>query len=112
MFAEFKITQDNTLPWMDVVLGYKKGTPIDLTDVIKITFSMRPIEGGKLQVNTGNVTVLGDPTEGRVRYEWTAKDTEVAGRFYGQFRVVLPDGIISVPNGDDYVHVFVNPKVG
>lgn len=88
----FHIKVGDTGPAIEEALAID-GVPLDLTGCT-VQFHM----GGPADV-TGAADVLGDPTEGLVRYEWGATDTAVGGLYLREWIVTLPStGVVSVPN--------------
>lgn len=54
------------------------GTAVDLTGKT-VTFSMRPVGSSTLKVSAQNAVIVGSPTLGNVRYDWSALDVDTAG---------------------------------
>lgn len=71
--------------------------PLDLTG-LDVTFLLAPISGGDLVVDAP-ATMVGDPTEGAVIYEWQSDDTAIAGLFLASWRVAAGDAEQTFPVG-------------
>jgi hypothetical protein len=64
---------------------------------------------GQNLVNTTATIVSG--TAGTVRYDWAAGDTDVVGKFRGEFEATLSTGkIVTVPN-DSYIDIRIQDSV-
>ena len=72
--------------------GEETGFYADLTDAT-VNFQMRKPDDKKYQVNQP-ATIVGDPTDGRVRYSWATNDLGVKGEYLVQFEVTWNDGTI------------------
>lgn len=105
----FSIKQGDTLPVLRATI-YEPGgsTPTGLHDCTVIL----------LIRDTGGDTLLSaecsiiDAAQGRVEYQWQAGDTETVGVHRGEFRVIHPSGIATVPNrGHFLISVTENIRV-
>jgi hypothetical protein len=90
----FPIKQNDLEPPFEVVLVENEGeqteAPVDLTDATGVKFLMREKgDTGVAKVNAA-ATVVGDPLDGRVRYEWISGDTDTVGEFDAEIQVMFP----------------------
>ena len=89
---------------------YMEGTttPIDLTNVDSVKFSMRtPL--GDIVIDEVDAEVVGEDQKlGRVRYLWHDGDTDIAGTFQGRFRVYRDGKRFYAPN-KGYIRVNITP---
>ncbi|HQQ75712.1 MAG TPA: BppU family phage baseplate upper protein [Thermoanaerobaculia bacterium] len=103
--------QGDLLPEIYADLTDGNGNPLDLTTATAVLFYM-DLETGAHKIDGVPGAVVGDPTLGRVRYVWTGTDTDTSGVHRAQFRVTFPTALpASFPN-DDYIYVWITPKVG
>lgn len=83
----FTIKRGDRLPTLLVDLRDGEGEPADLTEAQTIRFIMRLPGDTTLKVSSTAVAVVGDPTAGRVEYEWEAADTDTAELYEAEFEV-------------------------
>ena len=90
------LKQGDTFPPLRAEVTDSEGNPIALTDA-SVLFVMAPSTGGA-PIVSAPAQVTG---ENEVTYQWAEGDTDVAGKFYGEFVVTLPSGrILTAPNGE------------
>lgn len=105
------MTQGDLSPDLVSDLTDASGNPIDLTTATAVEFWM-DLENGENKIVGEAAIIVGDPTEGRVRYSWQTGDTDTVGTHRAQFRVTFPTAKpVSFPN-DDYIYVPIIPAVG
>lgn len=106
MPADLYLHQGDRLPWAQATLANGNGDPVDLTTATGVRFVMRAIGADTVAIDAA-AQVIGTPTEGVVRYEWAAADTEAAdvGAYFGEFIVTFPGGDQTFPNPDPLVIV-------
>jgi hypothetical protein len=87
--ADLGITQGDLVPPIEVTLLAPGGREVqDLTGNTGVVFQFQradltgPVLGGA-------ATVVGDPADGVVRYDWAPGDTDSPGQYVGQFRVTF-----------------------
>jgi len=68
------------------------GSYVDLTGA-SVNFQMRRADDKNYRVNQP-ASVVGDPTEGRVRYDWSTNDLAVPGEYEVQWEITLADTTI------------------
>lgn len=86
------------------IISKSTGLPIDVTGAT-ITFSMETLDG--LAIVDEAAGVVEDGSEGIIRYEWEAGDTDVAGTYRGEFLVDAGNGnIFSVPQ-NGYITIII-----
>lgn len=69
------------------------GDDSDIEDLTGATvaFQMRKPDDRQYTVNAA-ATVVGDPTEGNVRYDWAVNDLAVIGTYLCQWQITYGDG--------------------
>jgi hypothetical protein len=66
---------------------------LDLTEVASLKFQMRKPDDRRFTVNAP-ASVVGPPTNGRVRYQWGPNDLAYPGEYDTQIELVYIDGQI------------------
>lgn len=93
--VNFRIDKDATLPPLRLQV-IDQGSVVDFTGGA-VTFSMENLQGTAKIINA--VAVLESPaTDGIIKYEWAAADTDTDDIFIGQFKVVVGTRQYLVPN--------------
>ena len=101
------VKKGDRYPLLAATLQLEDGTAIDLTSG-SVKFRMSNQHGQNL-VNT-TATVV-SAAAGTVRYDWAAGDTDVVGKFRGEFEATLASGrIVTVPN-DSYIDIRIQDSV-
>lgn len=92
--SDLELTQGDTAPDIQYKLhaAGNANDPVNLTDC-SVAFQMRKPDDRRYTVN-GDATIVGDPTDGRVKYEWGPNDLAVPGTYQGQFEVTYSDAKI------------------
>jgi hypothetical protein len=104
----FYLAQGDRLPPLPLTATNGDGTPLDLTSVSTLTFSMVNRVTGEKKVDAGTVTVI-DAPNGRAQYSWSATDTDEWGEFAGEFTATFGGGlVVSIP-GADFIYVHIRP---
>ena len=93
----FFIAKNARLPDLIVKL-FDGTTAVDLTNAT-VKFSMDD-EAGVAKVNAA-AGALEDATNGKVKYEWGATDTDTEGVFLGQFIITISSKDYRIPNNND-----------
>ena len=106
----FYIKQNDTASFLTRDLKDAFGAPVNVTGAT-VVFSMRvkPAGTGKVDAQTAVVVAAGT---GRVRYEWTAANTNTADEYEGEFQVTYANGKIqSFPN-DGHIPIVITDDIG
>jgi hypothetical protein len=80
------VVQGNNRPVVRATLTHKDGTALDLTGA-RIWFQMRKADDKLFTVNA-EADISGDPTLGKVLYEFGRNDLNVPGTYDVQWKVV------------------------
>ena len=105
MLTEFNIKQGDRRPYLYGVLGpvdtdEETGevtlTPQDLTGAT-VTFNMKNAETGAVVI-TGGVCVVDVAAAGAVHYVWQATQTDVPGKYLGEFQALYGTESETFPN--------------
>lgn len=86
--STFGMTQGDRSPAIEMRLLDGKGQPVNLTGAT-VDFVVWARDG-TLLIDAA-ATVVGDPLDGYVRYEWQAGDTDRPGAHKAQWRVTYAD---------------------
>ena len=106
----FSIKRNDRLPVLDIYLKNPDGTAYNLTGAT-VKLLMAVPATGVLKVNAA-MTVIGDPTLGRVQYAWGATDTDTAGSFVAEVEVTSAGGLKQTFPTEDYFYVNVVSDLG
>lgn len=109
--ADFFIDTGDTLPAIQVVLSDANGQILDLTLATSIIFKMRPVNDPTLITINAACSIIGDPANGTVAYNWTSDDTSNAGDYYGQFHVTFSNGKTQTFPNDSYKTISITAAV-
>lgn len=97
--SDFTIKQSDTLPVLSATLKDAAGAAIDLTGAT-VTFRMRRRgRTGPLKIDAAATVV--SALAGTVQYAWASGDTDTPGSYDAEFRLTLPAGQETVPNGNN-----------
>jgi hypothetical protein len=105
----FYIKQNDTRPELDIFLRDDKDRSINITGAV-VKFSMRNASTNVVKISLGSVTTVSS-TAGRVKYSFTASDTDTAGNFDGEFQVTFVGGQVETFPNDGYIKVIVTDDV-
>ncbi len=98
MTADFWLKAGDLVPSITATLEDADGNPIDII-AADVTFVMRLIDADAPTVEAAAQNLQSAPgTEGMVRYDWQAGETDVAGGYDAEWRVEFSDGIGTMPN--------------
>lgn len=91
--TDFEIKQNDTSPALEGILRDGFGSPIDVTGAtVVLNTRLRP--GGAVKVNGGSMGTVGSAVNGRVKYSWTASDTDTAGTYEAEIQITFSNGKI------------------
>ena len=105
----FYIKQNDTRPELDIFLRDDKDRSINITGAT-VKFSMRNASTNVVKISLAAVTTVSS-TSGRVKYSFTASDTDTAGNFDGEFQVTFVGGQVETFPNDGYIKVIVTDDV-
>jgi hypothetical protein len=106
--VDFSIVQNDTAPAIEAQLVDSAGTPISLLNVTDVTFILS--DTNKLAVLRQTAEILSSQTA-IVRYRWKTGDTDVAGRYLGQWVLTYDDDSVeSFPNAS-YMSVRIESRL-
>jgi len=94
----------DTFPPIQVTITYSDGsTPVNLTGG-SVRFLMQTLDGVTSIAQTATIVSASD---GIVKYDWVAGDTDTEGEYHAEFEATLSTGkIVSAPtNGYIDVHI-------
>lgn len=105
----FNITQDNRAPSITGVCVDENENVVPLTAAISVTFVMKD-QDEAVKVNAAAV-IVGDPLDGRVKYNWQAADTDAPGDYDAEFVVLWSDGTTTTFPNHSYIQVRVKRRL-
>ena len=105
----FYIKQNDTRPELDVFLRDDKDRSINVTGA-SVKFNLRNASDNVVKVDNGSVTTVSS-TAGRVKYSFSASDTDPSGKFDGEFQVTFVGGQVETFPNDGYIKVIVTDDV-
>ena len=89
MYADFKITQNDTTEPIEGVCLDESGSPVDLTGAT-VRFQMKQHGADAAKVDA--VATVSSALEGEFLYSWQAGDTDTPGVYWATFQVTHSDG--------------------
>lgn len=105
MSSSYFIKRNDTKGTIECNLLDGDSTAADLTGAT-VKFLMRR-EGRSDAKVDAEASVVGDPAEGIVSYQWQAADTDTAGDYEAEFEVTFSDGRVATFPSDGYISVKV-----
>ena len=105
----FYIKQNDTRPELDVFLRDDKDRTINITGAA-VKFNMRNASDNTIKIDNGSVTTV-NSTSGRVKYSFSAANTDTAGNFDGEFEVTFVGGQVETFPNDGFVKVIITDDV-
>lgn len=91
--VDFQIKQNDTSPALEGILRDGFGSPINITGAT-VVLNTRLQPGGAVKVNGGVMGAVGSAVNGRVKYNWTASDTDTAGIYEAEIQITFSNGKI------------------
>ena len=101
----FYIKQNDTASFLTRDLKDAFGAPVNVT-AAAVVFSMRVKPAGTVKVDEQGCTIV-TAGIGRVRYEWTAANTNTADEYEGEFQVTYANGKIQTFPNDGYIPIVI-----
>jgi len=109
--SEFKLKQNDTSPSIEAKLTDANGLAVNLTGATVI-FNMRVKPAGSVKVNGSAAVIVGTAINGRVRYNWTASNTDTADVYEAEWQVTLSNGKVQTfPGGKDYITITIGDDI-
>ena len=106
----FYIKQNDTASFITRDLKDAFGAPVNVTGAT-VKFSMRVKPAGTVKVDDQDAVVVTAGT-GRVRYEWTAANTNTADEYEGEFQVTYANGKIQTFTNDGHIPIVITDDIG
>ena len=106
----FYIKANDTASFLTRDLKDAFGAPVNVTGA-SVVFSMRVKPAGALKVTRQACAIVTAGT-GRVRYEWTAANTNTADEYEGEFQVTYANGKIQTFPNDGHIPIVVTDDIG
>jgi hypothetical protein len=105
----FYIKQNDTASFLTRDLKDAFGAPVNVT-AAAVVFSMRVKPAGTVKVDEQGCTIV-TAGIGRVRYEWTATNTNTADEYEGEFQVTYANGKIQTFPNDGYIPIVITDDI-
>lgn len=105
----FFIKQNDTVADIRRDLKDAFGAPVNITGAA-IAFSMRVKPAGTVKINAAAGSVV-DGGAGRVKYDFTAANTDTANTYEAEFQVTFSDGTIQTFPNDGYFDVIIKDDI-
>ena len=106
----FYIKQNDTASFLTRDLKDAFGAPVNVTGAA-VKFSMRVKPAGTVKVDDEDAVIVTAGT-GRVRYEWTAANTNTADEYEAEFQVTYANGKIQTFPNDGHIPVVITDDIG
>lgn len=92
--ADVQLVQGDTRPAIEGLLTKTRtGDPLDLTNASEVRFQMRKDDDERYTVD-GVASIIGEPEEGAVRYEWQENDLRNPGDYIAQWQITWSDDTV------------------
>lgn len=95
----FHIKTGDTAPSVEATLKIGN-TIVDLTDAVSVRFKMGAIDAAAV--------IVSPPTSGKVRYDWGAGETDVAGTHNAEFEITWTGGGVQTVPSKGYIKVVIS----
>ena len=105
----FYIKENDTASFLTRDLKDAFGAPVNVTGAA-VVFSMRVKPAGTVKVDEQGCTIV-TAGIGRVRYEWTAANTNTADEYEGEFQVTYANGKIQTFPNDGYIPIVITDDI-
>ena len=105
----FYIKQNDTASFITRDLKDAFGAPVNVTGAA-VKFSMRVKPAGTVKVDDQDAVIVTAGT-GRVRYEWTAANTNTADEYEGEFQVTYANGKIQTFPNDGHLPIVITDDI-
>jgi hypothetical protein len=111
-YKTFTIKKGDTAPPLAIqIVQDSDNLPLDLTSATA-TFTMyRNEDGSSVKTNASTATIYA-ASDGKVRYDWDAADTDTPGTYYGEFTITLQSGKKTTSPPEGYIVVEILDKLG
>lgn len=96
----FHLKRGDTSP----ALRYRLDPAVTLAGAT-VVINMRQRDGGPTVLDRVAASIIGNPADGVVGYDWVATDTANAGRFEAEFEVTYSDGAVETFPNDGFIVV-------
>lgn len=102
----FYIKEGDTSP----ALLYTLSPTVDLTGA-SVVFNMRLRSDGSVKVSRQAAVIVSPATDGVVRYDWDADDTDTAGEYQAEFEVTYADSTVETFPNKDFITVKIDGDI-
>lgn len=92
MRTDFYIKEGDRAPFLEAIAIDEDGEIVDLTAAVGVTFSMNNPGDDAPKIESSAASIVAPATQGLMRYQWGASDTEDPGNYDGEFEVEWSDG--------------------
>jgi len=101
---ELVIRSGATYPPVTCTVKDQNGDAYNLSDVDTVTFTMYDGDGNKVDGESATIT---DASAGKVKYEWSANDTDTSGMYSGYFTITFNDGSVMIAPSGNVFKIYV-----
>lgn len=108
MAETFYIKKGDTSPALLVDLT---PTGVDITGATAVVFNMRARNGGAVKISRAAASIVTPTNPARVRYDWTAINTDTVGNYDGEFEVTRADGSVETFPNDSYITIQITGDI-
>ena len=111
MAADFYIKAGNMRPPITLALKNADGSAADLSlaDGVVFRMTLKGADNSVIDDEDGAIDV--DPTTGIVSYTWQAGDTDVAGKYEGEFTIIWPTDEPQTFPSKGYVQIEITKRL-
>ena len=105
-----ELKQNDTSPALEGIIRDGFGSPIDITGAT-VVLNMRLKPGSTVKISAGSMGAVGSAVNGRVKYNWTASDTDTAGIYEAEIQATFSNGKIRTIPGKGYFEVNITDDI-
>lgn len=106
----FIIKRGDTLPYLEADLT-NDGVAADISGTTGVDFVLRAVGASKSAASMVRPATIVSAAPAKVRYQWQVGDTDVAGRFIGEFQVNYGNQKASYPS-ETYIAINIMADLG
>lgn len=106
------LKRHDTYPAITVTLADNRTRePLDLTTAVAVQLRMYTDTAPRVVKALGAFDIVDPPTSGVVSYVWDPADTDTAGEYLAEIRVLYDDGTLERAPEKDFIRIHIDPDL-